>query len=59
MHLLLVFVHAPFYGGGVAERLFDIGQCLPSGSNLTEADFTRIFNVLDTTLQQFIGDPIL
>jgi dTDP-4-amino-4,6-dideoxygalactose transaminase len=46
MHLQPVFKDAQFYGTGVCERLFEIGLCLPSGSNLSEADFQRIFKVL-------------
>ena len=47
MHLQPVFASAPYYGAAVSERLFDIGLCLPSGSNLTEEEFGRIFEVLD------------
>ena len=47
MHLQPVFKDAPYYGSRTAEHLFDIGLCLPSGSNLTDADFDRIFAVLD------------
>lgn len=54
MHRQPVFADAPYYGGGVAERLFDIGLCLPSGSNLTEADLERIFIELDKLFQGFL-----
>lgn len=47
MHLQPVFQSAPFYGDGIAERLFEQGLCLPSGSNLTDSDFDRIFEALD------------
>jgi len=47
LHLQPVFKSYPFYGDGFSEQLFDHGLCLPSGSNLTEADFERIFEVLD------------
>lgn len=47
MHLQPVFEKYPFVGSGVSERLFDIGLCLPSGSNLTDKDFERIFSCLD------------
>ncbi len=50
MHLQPVFAGYPFFGDGVAERLFERGLCLPSGSNLTEKDFERIFEVLDEVL---------
>lgn len=46
MHLQPLFVDAPFYGGNIAERLFQQGLCLPSGSNLTEEDLVRIKNIV-------------
>lgn len=42
MHMQPVFVDAPYYGGTVAEELFDNGLCLPSGSNLTDEERARI-----------------
>jgi dTDP-4-amino-4,6-dideoxygalactose transaminase len=42
MHLQPVFEKMPFYGGQVAEHLFEKGLCLPSGSNLMNEDRTRI-----------------
>lgn len=47
MHLQPVFAGSPFFGDGSSERLFDEGLCLPSGSNLREVDFERIFAVMD------------
>ncbi len=46
MHLQPVFKDSPYFGGGLSERLFHRGLCLPSGSNLTDSDFQRIFDVL-------------
>lgn len=46
MHLQPVFEHYPYYGGTVAEELFDNGLCLPSGSNLTDEDRARIASVV-------------
>ncbi|SHK63615.1 DegT/DnrJ/EryC1/StrS family aminotransferase [Chryseobacterium polytrichastri] len=46
MHLQPVFFNAPYYGGKVAEELFDNGLCLPSGSNLSDEDRERISNVI-------------
>ncbi len=46
MHLQPVFSGYPFFGDGTGERLFEAGLCLPSGSNLTDADFDRINKVL-------------
>ncbi|MBU0941585.1 MAG: DegT/DnrJ/EryC1/StrS family aminotransferase [Bacteroidetes bacterium] len=42
MHLQPVFKKYPYYGGTVAETLFNIGLCLPSGSNLSDNDRERI-----------------
>ena len=42
MHLQPVFADAPYYGANVAEKLFDDGLCLPSGSNLSDNDRMRI-----------------
>jgi Predicted pyridoxal phosphate-dependent enzyme apparently involved in regulation of cell wall biogenesis len=46
MHLQPVFSDAPYYGEKVAETLFDNGLCMPSGSNLTEEDRSRIANII-------------
>lgn len=46
LHLQPVFKNARYYGGSICESLFNTGLCLPSGSNLTEADRNRIFEVL-------------
>lgn len=42
MHVQPIFAGAPFYGDGTSEQLFAKGLCLPSGSNLTEADLQRV-----------------
>ena len=46
MHLQPVFAEAPYYGTDVAEKLFDDGLCLPSGSNLSDDDRARITKVI-------------
>ncbi|AWK03002.1 pyridoxal phosphate-dependent aminotransferase [Flavobacterium crocinum] len=46
MHLQPIFEKYPYYGGQVAEDLFEKGLCLPSGSNLTKEDKNRIKEVL-------------
>ncbi|MCT4672048.1 MAG: aminotransferase class I/II-fold pyridoxal phosphate-dependent enzyme [Prolixibacteraceae bacterium] len=46
MHMQPVFADCPFYGDGTAERLFETGLCLPSGSNMTDEDRERIATVL-------------
>lgn len=42
MHMQPVFQNAPYFGGNVAEKLFENGLCLPSGSNLSEEDLERV-----------------
>lgn len=46
MHLQPVFKDAPYYGTNVAEKLFEEGLCLPSGSNLTDNDRARIKDII-------------
>ena len=46
LHLQPVFANAPYYGANVAEKLFEEGLCLPSGSNLTDEDRERIKKVI-------------
>jgi len=47
MHLQPVFQQYPYYGGLVAESLFENGLCLPSGSNLTTLEKERIIKVFN------------
>ncbi len=47
MHLQPVFEGSRFFGEGVCLELFEKGLCLPSGSNLTDEEYERIFGVLD------------
>src|SRR5690606_32048901 len=42
MHMQPVFGDCPFYGDGTPEKLFEKGLCLPSGSNLSDADVERV-----------------
>lgn len=46
MHCQPVFKDAPFYGDGTAEKLFDDGLCLPSGSNLTQEERDRVLSAI-------------
>lgn len=48
MHLQPVFKKHPYYGGVIAEKLFENGLCLPSGSNLSDEDRNRIKAVFDS-----------
>lgn len=46
MHQQPIFSNSPFYGDGTAEKLFDHGLCLPSGSNLKIGDLKRVVEVI-------------
>ena len=46
MHMQPVFEGFPYFGGKVAEGLFEMGLCLPSGSNLTQQEKERILEIL-------------
>jgi dTDP-4-amino-4,6-dideoxygalactose transaminase len=46
MHLQPVFAECPAYVNGTSEALFNNGLCLPSGSNLTGSEMSRIEEVL-------------
>ena len=46
MHMQPVFEGAPYYGGTVAEDLFEEGLCLPSGPTLTDSDIERVAEVV-------------
>ncbi len=48
MHLQPVFKNSPFYGDGTSESLFKKGLCLPSGSNLNDAERARIAEAILT-----------
>lgn len=53
LHLQPVFKGSPYYGAGVAERLFDNGLCLPSGSNLKIEDLKRIVDVVEYSFKKY------
>ena len=42
MHLQPIFNECKMYGGGVSEKLFQKGLCLPSGSSMTQVDLSRV-----------------
>jgi dTDP-4-amino-4,6-dideoxygalactose transaminase len=48
MHRQPVFAGCECVGGAVADDLFDCGLCLPSGSNLTTDDLSRVVEVVRT-----------
>ncbi|MEC5145441.1 aminotransferase class I/II-fold pyridoxal phosphate-dependent enzyme [Chitinophaga sp. 212800010-3] len=56
MHLQPVFADAPAYVNGVSEELFNNGLCLPSGSNLTAEDLTRVLTIINRCFEE---SPVL
>ncbi len=46
MHLQPVFASCDVIGGSVAERLFEHGLCLPSGSNLLVEERAEVANIV-------------
>lgn len=51
MHMQPIFEKYPKYINGTSERLFDIGLCLPSGSNMTDEERNRVISVLNKLLK--------
>ncbi|MFV9551029.1 DegT/DnrJ/EryC1/StrS family aminotransferase [Algibacter sp. PT7-4] len=51
MHMQPIFKDYLHFTNGVSERLFDTGLCLPSGSDLTKDDLTRILENIINTLK--------
>ncbi|MGE0078228.1 MAG: DegT/DnrJ/EryC1/StrS family aminotransferase [Bacteroidales bacterium] len=52
MHLQPIFSGVPVYENGFSEKAFEIGLCLPSGSNLTEEEKERISNSIFSVLKR-------
>jgi dTDP-4-amino-4,6-dideoxygalactose transaminase len=50
LHQQPVFEKAKCYLNGISDRLFATGLCLPSGSNLSEADQKRVIAIIEKTL---------
>lgn len=48
MHVQPVFEASRVRGGAVSEGLFERGLCLPSGSNLTDADIDEVIEVVQS-----------
>jgi len=48
MHQQPIFASSKNYLNGVSDKLFENGLCLPSGSNLSDEEFDRIFSCLDS-----------
>jgi dTDP-4-amino-4,6-dideoxygalactose transaminase len=54
MHQQPVFATAKSYLNGNSDKLFENGLCLPSGSNLTEEEFDRMFKALNNILSKYL-----
>lgn len=54
MHMQPVNVGLKFFGGNRAERIFDTGLALPSGSILRDTDLERIFEVVRQFLAKYL-----
>jgi dTDP-4-amino-4,6-dideoxygalactose transaminase len=53
MHQQPIFSDSKAYLNGVSDKLFEDGLCLPSGSNLTDEEFDRIFERLDFVFAKY------
>lgn len=47
MHMQPLYDKNPYFGHGVAMKLFKTGLCLPSGSNLTIEELQRVVDVIN------------
>ena len=50
MHMQPLFEKMPYFGKGVATKLFNNGLCLPSGSNLSTEDLDRVIKIIRSVL---------
>ena len=53
MHQQPIFASSKNYLSGVSDKLFENGLCLPSGSNLSDEEFDRIFTCLDSIFTKY------
>ena len=52
MHMQPEYESAPYYGGNIAEKLFDRGLCLPSSSCLTDEEVYRVINSIKQVISK-------
>jgi dTDP-4-amino-4,6-dideoxygalactose transaminase len=52
MHLQPVFQRFPSYEGGVSEKLFAQGLCLPSGSGLDKAELKKVTALVSSRINK-------
>ncbi|NUP07118.1 MAG: aminotransferase class I/II-fold pyridoxal phosphate-dependent enzyme [Polyangiaceae bacterium] len=58
MHLQPVFAGCRAIGGTVSEDLFARGLCLPSGSNLTDAEIDEVIEVVRATCRENVRGEV-
>lgn len=58
MHLQPLYQDSPYYGRGISEKLFKHGLCLPSGSNLTDIERSRIVRTIKNCLAKGRSEPV-
>ncbi len=51
MHMQPLFESAPYFGKGIAMKLFKHGLCLPSGSNLNNEELDRVIGVIKNVIK--------
>ena len=56
MHRQPIFEKYPYYGGDIAESLFDNGLCLPSGSNLTGNNLRSVADIVINTIKSSLAN---
>lgn len=52
MHMQPIYKNNPYYGADIAERLFEKGLCLPSGSLLTDGDICKVVDKIKILLKK-------
>lgn len=50
MHMQPVFAGTRYLGAGFDERLFDMGLCLPSGSDMTQTELDEVMDRVSTLI---------
>jgi pyridoxal phosphate-dependent aminotransferase EpsN len=50
MHLQPLYAGAPYHGNGFDERLFHMGLCLPSGSDMSETEQDEVIQIVQDAM---------
>ena len=51
LHLHQAYAGTEFYGSGICERIYELGLCLPSGTQLTSSDVDRVVRCVHDALK--------